>query len=74
MKNDVFQNLLELTAIFDDMFRCELEFRLLEDEISLSIHSIMTCNTYFIKVAYDFKSDDVINKFKEMVISEALNI
>lgn len=74
MKTDVFQNLLELTRIFYDVFRCELEFRLLDDEISLSIHSIMTCNTYFIKVAYDFKSDDVINKFKEMVISEALNI
>lgn len=74
MKNDIFQSLLELTATFNDMFRCEIEFRLLDDEISLSIHSIMTHNTYFIKVAYDFKIDDVINKFKEMVISEALNI
>ena len=74
MKTDVFQNLLELTRIFDDMFRCELEFRLLDDVIALSIHSIMTCNTYYFKVGYDFKSDDVINKFKEMVISEALNI
>ena len=74
MKTDVFQNLLELTAIFDDMFSCELEFRLLEDEISLSIRSIMTCNTYFIKVAYDFKIDDVIKQFKEIVISEALDI
>ena len=74
MKTDVFQNLLELTAIFDDMFSCELEFRLLEDEISLSIRSIMTCDTYFIKVAYDFKIDDVIKQFKEIVISEALDI
>lgn len=74
MKTDVFQNLLDLTAIFDDMFRCELEFRLLDDEISLSIHSIMSGYTYFIRVAYDFKSDDVINKFKEMVIKGALNI
>lgn len=74
MKTDVFQNLLELTAIFDDMFSCELEFKLLEDEISLSIRSIMTCNTYFIKVAYDFKIDDVIKQFKEIVISEALNL
>lgn len=74
MKTDVFQNLLDLTAMFDDMFRCEVEFRLLDDEISLSIHSIMTCNAYYIKVSYDFNIDDVINKFKEMVISEALNI
>lgn len=74
MKTDVFQNLLELTAIFDDMFRCDLAFSLLDEVIELSISSMMSCNTYHMKVAYDFKSDDVINKFKEMVISEALNI
>ena len=74
MKTDVFQKLMGLTAIFDDMFRCEVEFRLLDDEILLSIHSIMTCNTYYIKVGYDFKSDDVINKFKDMLIRETLNI
>ena len=74
MKTDVFQNLLDLTTIFYDMFRYEVGFRLLDDEIELSINSIMSCNTYCIKIGYDFKSDDVINKFKDTVISEALNI
>ena len=75
MKNElVFQNLLELTAIFDDMFRCDLAFSLLDDVIELSISSMMTCNTYHMKVTYDFKIDDVIKQFKDIVISEALNI
>lgn len=75
MKNElVFQNLLELTRIFGDMFRCDLAFSLLDDVIELSISSMMTCNTYHMKVVYDFKIDDVIKLFKEVVISEALNI
>ena len=74
MKTDVFQNLLELTRIFDDMFRCDLAFSLLDDVIELSISSMMRCNTYHMKVAYDFKIDDVIKQFKEIVISEALNL
>lgn len=74
MKNElVFKNLLDLTAIFDDMFRCDIAFSLLDDVIELSISSL-TCNTYNMKVAYDFKIPDVINKFKEMVVSGALNI
>lgn len=75
MNNElVFKNLLDLTAIFDDMFRCHIAFSLLDDVIELSISSMMSCNTYHMKVAYDFKIDDVIKQFKEMVISEALNI
>ena len=75
MKNElVFQNLLELTRIFGDMFRCDLAFSLLDDVIELSISSMMTCNTYHMKVVYDFKIDDVIKLFKDVVISEALNI
>ena len=70
----VFQNLLELTRIFGDMFRCELAFSLLDDVIELSISSMMSCNIYHMKVGYDFKIDDVIKQFKEIVISEALNL
>lgn len=75
MKNElVFQNLLDLTAIFEDMFRCDIAFSLLDTVIELSIDSMINGNTYHMKVAYDFKIDDVIKQFKEIVISEALNI
>lgn len=75
MKNElVFQNLLELTATLNDVFKCDIAFSLLDDVIELTICSMMSCNIYYIKVGYDFKIDDVINKFKEIVISEALNI
>ena len=70
----VFDNLKDLTTIFGDMFRCDIAFSLLDTVIELSIDSMMTCNTYRMKVAYDFKIDDVIKQFKEIVISEALNI
>lgn len=70
----LFQNLLELTAIFNDKFRCELAFSLLDNVVELSIRSTMNCNTYHIKVVNDFKIDDVIEQFKEIVISEALNL
>ena len=75
MKNElIFQNLLELTRIFGDMFRCDIGFSLLDDVIELSISSMMSCKTYHMKVTYDFKIDDVIKQFKEIVISEALNL
>ena len=74
MKTDVFQNLLELTHIFEDMFRCDTAFSLLDDVIELSIESMINDNTYHMKVTYDFKIDDVIKEFKGIVISEALNI
>lgn len=74
MKNEfVFKNLLELTAIFEDMFRCELTFRLLDDKIELYITPLMNDHTYSINVGYDFKSDDIINKFKDSIVREALN-
>lgn len=71
---ETFINLRDLTSILNDKFKCELCFRLLEDNIELGIRSLETCNTYYIIVDYEFKVDNVIEKFKENIIREALKL
>lgn len=71
---EIFVNLRYLTSILNDKFRCELCFRLLEDNIELAIRSLETCNTYYMIVDYKFEIDNVIEKFKDNIIKEALNL
>lgn len=68
-----FINLMELTKIFKECYNCTLSFMLDKDKIQLEIYSIETCNRWYMFVEYQFDIDDVINKFKDSIVREALN-
>lgn len=74
MRTELFINLIDLTNILNDKYKCELHFRILDNEIELKIKSLNTWNTYCFNVNYDFKVNDVICKFKDMVFNEALKL
>lgn len=71
---DTFINLKDLTTILNDVYKCEISFTLLKDNIKLAILSLETCNSWYMIVDYQFKVNDVIEKFNENIISEALKL
>jgi hypothetical protein len=71
---ETFINLKDLTKIFKEHFNCSLSFMLDKDKIQLEIYSIETCNRWYMFVEYQFDIDDVINKFKDTIVREALNL
>ena len=70
---ETFINLKDLTKIFKEHFNCSLSFMLDKDKIQLEIYSLETCNRWYMSVEYQFNVDDVINKFKDTIVMEALN-
>ena len=70
---ETFINLMDLTKIFKEYYNCSLSFMLDKDKIQLEIYSIETCKHWYIFVEYQFDIDDVINKFKDRIVGEALN-
>ena len=74
MESKLFSNLIELTHILNDTYECDLYFRILDNKIELEIHSRNTCNTYCFNVNYDFKVNDVICEFKDMVFNDSLKL
>lgn len=70
---ETFINLKDLTKIFKEHYNCSLSFMLDKDKIQLEIYSIETCNRWYMFVEYQFNIDDVINKFKDTIVREALN-
>lgn len=70
---ETFINLKDLTKIFKEHFNCSLSFMLDKDKIQFEIYSIETCNRWYMFVEYQFDIDDVINKFKDSIVREALN-
>lgn len=74
MESKLFSNLIELTNILNDTYECELYFRILDNKIELEIKSRNTCNTYCFNVNYDFKVNDAICEFKDMVFNESLKL
>ena len=70
---ETFIKLRDLTKIFKKSYNCSLSFMLDKDKIQLEIYSIETCNCWYMFVEYQFDIDDVINKFKDTIIREALN-
>ena len=70
---ETFINLKDLTKIFKEYYNCSLFFMLDKDKIQLEIYSIETCNRWHMFVEYQFDIDDVINKFKDSIVREALN-
>lgn len=71
---ETFINLRDLTNIFNDEFKCELCFKLLKDNIELIIRSLETFNCYFMTIDYEFNIDDVVNRFKDTIVREVLNL
>ena len=70
---ETFINLKDLTKIFKEYYNCTLSFMLDKDTIQLEIYSFKTCNRWYMFVEYQFDIDDVINKFKDSIVREALN-
>ena len=74
MGNKLLRNLIALTNILYDKYKCEVYFTILDSEIDLEIKSLNTCNAYCFNVKYDFEVDDVIAMFKEMVVNYSLRL
>ena len=74
METELFSKLIDLTNILNDAYKCELYFKIIDNEIELEIKSLNTCNTYCFNVNYDFKINDVIYELREMIVNESLKL
>ena len=68
----LFQNLINLTHLLNDNYKCELQFRINDESIELFINSLNTSNSYNFSVRHDFDVGDVLYQFKEMVVRGTL--
>lgn len=71
---ELMYNLIALTRILNDNYKCELQFRLNDEDIEILIKSIRTFNNYSFKVPYDFDVDAVLYDFKETVVKDTLKV